>query len=170
MTLPKHIPTDEPQRDRREFLRACSSLLAGVTIIGIATPIFGGCEPSNIPTSPGAQPTDNGNNNGGSTGTAFDVSPLTGDGQGLVTQIKGPDGYRIVIVRLSADEYTALSMRCTHEGCSVNPPSGGAITCSCHGSQFELNGTVKRGPATQPLKSYATAYDSSTGQVHVTIA
>jgi Rieske Fe-S protein len=168
MTTPINISPEEHGRERREFLRVCTNLLAGITIVGIAAPIFTGCEPSNVPTATGTPPPP-GNDNNGSTGTAFDVSSLTGDGQGLVTQTKGPDGYRIVIVRLSADQYTALSMRCTHEGCSVNPPSGGQITCSCHGSQFELNGAVKRGPATQPLKTYQTTYDAAAGQARVLI-
>ncbi len=152
------------QKDRREFLRSCSGFLGGLTIVGVAAPLFSACEPTNNPSGP---PGNGGNNNG--NGTQFDVRSLTADGQGLVTQSKGTDGYRILIVRISATDYRALSMQCTHEGCSVNAPASGEITCSCHGSKFELTGVVKQGPAASPLTSYPTTYDASSGRVTVTI-
>lgn len=154
---------------RRAFLAHCVSSLVGLTVVGVVAPLLQGCEPSNYPTATMNNGT-NGGNNGSSAGTTFSVAALTADGQALVTQTKGPDGYRIMIVRIAATEFKSLSMRCTHEGCGVNPPQGGIITCGCHGSQFELSGAVKRGPATQPLQSYVTTFDVALNTVKVVIA
>jgi cytochrome b6-f complex iron-sulfur subunit len=44
----------------------------------------------------------------------------------------------------------ALSTRCPHLGCTVQRQLDG-FTCPCHGSQFALDGQLRRGPATRPL-------------------
>jgi Rieske Fe-S protein len=50
----------------------------------------------------------------------------------------------------------AMSAVCTHSGCLVTqPPDGmGEVPCLCHGSLFDRNGAVLRGPATSPLQHY----------------
>ena len=47
-----------------------------------------------------------------------------------------------------------------HEGCPINPPVHGVMTCPCHGSQFDLAGHVERGPAQFPLAHYDVAYNT----------
>jgi Rieske Fe-S protein len=49
----------------------------------------------------------------------------------------------------------------------VNPPANGVITCPCHGSQYNLDGTVRRGPAQFSLTRYLTSYDDATHQLTV---
>jgi len=50
----------------------------------------------------------------------------------------------------------ALSARCTHLGCTVTiAEDGSSLVCPCHGSEFELDGTVRRGPAKHPLQPLA---------------
>jgi cytochrome b6-f complex iron-sulfur subunit len=46
--------------------------------------------------------------------------------------------------------FTALSLVCTHLGCTVESKPDG-FTCPCHGSRFDLWGKVTRGPAAKPL-------------------
>jgi len=49
---------------------------------------------------------------------------------------------------------TALSMTCTHLGCTVSL-DGDRFACPCHGSIFSLDGRVIKGPAVRPLAEYA---------------
>jgi Rieske Fe-S protein len=41
-------------------------------------------------------------------------------------------------------------MKCTHLGCTVEKP-GDSFECPCHGSRFDENGKLMRGPATRDL-------------------
>jgi Rieske Fe-S protein len=90
--------------------------------------------------------------------TTVDVASLTTDGATLVTSTPGLDGAPILVVRDAARRFHALSMQCTHEGCPVRAPVHGVITCPCHGSQYDLQGHVRRGPAQLPLARYAVEY------------
>ena len=56
-----------------------------------------------------------------------------------------------VFLRPDGAGYRALSLRCTHKGCTVRP-SGGELECPCHGSRFDLAGTVLEGPASEDLE------------------
>lgn len=142
---------------RREFMKTCLWGTLGVAVVGMVAPTVSGCgspgviDPSTLPNE-------------------FDVSRLTGDNQALVTTSTGPDGAPILIVRRSSSVYSALSMSCTHEGCTINAPVSGVMTCPCHGAQFDLNGAVLRGPARASLKAYPTTYDATTSHVVVTFA
>lgn len=49
---------------------------------------------------------------------------------------------------------TALSSVCTHRGCRVQfNATERTLDCPCHGSRFQLDGSVLEGPAPQPLPS-----------------
>ena len=52
--------------------------------------------------------------------------------------------------------YTALLVRCTHRGCQPDPV-GDRFVCPCHGSEFDLEGAVLRGPAERSLLRYRVA-------------
>ena len=97
----------------------------------------------------------------------IDVAALSGDGQGLVSKIPGTDGAPILVIRTGPDHFNALSVQCTHEGCPVNPPVNGVITCPCHGSQYNLDGSVRHGPAQFALTRYLTSYDRATRRLIV---
>ena len=47
--------------------------------------------------------------------------------------------------------FTALSLVCTHLGCTVQEKPEG-FTCPCHGSRYDEKGNVLHGPAQKPLK------------------
>jgi nitrite reductase/ring-hydroxylating ferredoxin subunit len=50
----------------------------------------------------------------------------------------------------------AFDDTCTHTGCSLAAGTlvGTAVTCPCHGSQFDVtSGAVIRGPAERPVRS-----------------
>lgn len=56
---------------------------------------------------------------------------------------------RIAVMRRDGS-YIALSLVCTHLGCTVSVTPEGMI-CPCHGSRFDQNGTVLTGPAERSL-------------------
>ena len=62
---------------------------------------------------------------------------------------------KIVVTQPSAGEFKGFSAICTHKGCTVNKVADGTIDCPCHGSKFNLDGSVANGPATKPLESAA---------------
>lgn len=137
---------------RRDFMKACTWGVAGVVIVGVAAPAMSGCSAINGP---------------GNVQADYNVSSLTGDNQGMVTSGNGPEGAPMLIVRHSAGVFTAISMSCTHQGCTIDAPSSGTMTCPCHGAQFDMTGAVLRGPARRALTTYTTTYDASTSMVHV---
>lgn len=65
---------------------------------------------------------------------------------------------RIVVTRLTQNEFSSLSENCTHEFCPVEPYENGRFNCFCHGSVFDGRGKVLQGPATRALPSYSTTY------------
>jgi cytochrome b6-f complex iron-sulfur subunit len=67
-----------------------------------------------------------------------------------------PPGTRVILPQVPAllihDEtgFSALSLTCTHLGCTVEPTAQG-FTCPCHGSRFAAAGSVLKGPASRSL-------------------
>ena len=63
-----------------------------------------------------------------------------------------------VLVRLPNGDYEALSAKCTHLGCTVAfKPANDIFYCNCHGSEFNIDGNVLRGPAELPLPRYVVS-------------
>ena len=48
-------------------------------------------------------------------------------------------------------EISAISLTCTHLGCMLEEV-GELFSCPCHGSQFDKDGLVLKGPAKNPLR------------------
>jgi cytochrome b6-f complex iron-sulfur subunit len=69
-----------------------------------------------------------------------------------------PPGSRTLLANVPAmlihteSGFSALSLTCTHLGCTVDQ-SKNEFVCPCHGSHFNLDGTLLHGPAAQPLAS-----------------
>lgn len=61
--------------------------------------------------------------------------------------------------------FSALSLICPHLGCTVEEASGG-FACPCHGSRFDAQGGLQRGPADRALASLRVEADAD-GQVRV---
>jgi Rieske Fe-S protein len=71
-------------------------------------------------------------------------------------------GKTVAIGRDSTGLY-AITLVCTHQGCTAAPAGAtGArqVNCPCHGSQFDSNGAVIRGPAARPLVHFAVTVDA----------
>ena len=59
---------------------------------------------------------------------------------------------RFYLSRLSDGGFLAMSLKCTHLGCSVGwNESESRFVCPCHSSSFELNGNVISPPAPSAL-------------------
>lgn len=61
--------------------------------------------------------------------------------------------YPICVYRLNEKDYSALWMRCTHQGAELQA-SGDYLQCTAHGSEFDNKGTVKNGPADRNLRNF----------------
>ncbi len=57
---------------------------------------------------------------------------------------------KTVLRRQSKTEIAAISLVCTHLGCTVNRVETGFL-CPCHGSQYDSDGLVVGGPAPKTL-------------------
>jgi Rieske Fe-S protein len=60
-----------------------------------------------------------------------------------------------VVTQPTVGVFKGLSATCTHAGCTVTKIADGTIDCPCHGSKFNLDGTVAHGPASKPLEAKA---------------
>jgi len=58
--------------------------------------------------------------------------------------------YDIAIRQLNDGSYLALLLKCTHAGQPLTK-AGNGFYCTLHGSQFNADGLVKKGPASHPL-------------------
>ena len=68
-----------------------------------------------------------------------------------------------VLLYRAGDRIFAIGARCTHQGAPLDrgpvkvSGSLATVTCPAHGSMFALaDGTVMRGPATQPVPAFRT--------------
>ncbi|MGF1487942.1 MAG: FAD-dependent oxidoreductase [Prochloraceae cyanobacterium] len=54
----------------------------------------------------------------------------------------------------AAKSKEAVSLTCTHQGCTVQKQNNGEFFCPCHGSAFDRDGKVIKGPARRDLARY----------------
>jgi cytochrome b6-f complex iron-sulfur subunit len=116
---------------RRDFLKLVRngflSLSAGLTIAGLIRFL-------NFEVNPAPQ-------------TEYDLGPTSDFPLNSRTMIADPP----VLVIHNEKGFAALSLLCTHLGCTVKENVQG-FECPCHSSRFNEDGTVQNGPATKPLR------------------
>jgi len=130
-----------------------AAIIGGGAVLTAA--VLGGC--TTYGKAPSPEPAD-GTPQAGTT-AAPGAAPLaaTSDvpvGSGLIV-----DG--VVLTQPSAGVFKGFSAICTHAGCSVSKIADGTIDCPCHGSKFNLDGTVAMGPASKPLEPKDIAVQGS---------
>jgi Rieske Fe-S protein len=183
---------------RRDFIRKASTLtLIGSTAF-ILEACGGGSSPTGPDNNggdtgggeTGGGDTGGGGNNGGGTGDTgynFDASSgtITIDitkiyqslqtvGSGIV--LSGSNTFAslgLIVIRASNSSVRALSRNCTHAGFSVNfDGANNNLPCSqqggSHGSIFNLDGSVQKGPATRALTSYNASINSEGTLITIT--
>ncbi|MFJ8636628.1 Rieske (2Fe-2S) protein [Streptomyces sp. NPDC093568] len=111
---------------------------------------------------PSGSSTEQGAAGGGAateSGGGSSADPGAGGGAALAKTADIPEGggkvfsdEKVVVSQPAAGDYKAFSTICTHQNCPMTDLKEDTISCACHGSQFSvLDGSVKKGPATQPL-------------------
>lgn len=68
--------------------------------------------------------------------------------------------YPICIYRHNEYEYTALWMRCTHQGTELQV-FGDKLQCPAHGSEFNDKGGVQNGPAEMKLRTFPVIIENN---------
>jgi cytochrome b6-f complex iron-sulfur subunit len=125
--------------NRREFLERLEALSAGAIVAG------GGL---------GA---------GGCIGFHYVNSSLVGNRLAIRTEEFGSQRFVLVdapglslplfVCRQDGGTYSAVSTRCMHRGCQVEPASD-RLVCPCHGSEYTDTGEVLKGPTERPLERF----------------
>ena len=89
----------------------------------------------------------------------FDKSPL---------QIVRPAGwyYDVAVQKNTDNSYSALLLQCTHQENQLTP-TGTGYHCSLHGSDFDKQGNVRKGPAEQPLHHFETSVENNSISIHI---
>ena len=151
---------------RREFVRRSAGLLAAGALAGAPTGALAGVTATMLASC--TRSVERAKRR--LFEATIDVGSLAADGDSLVTPGEGFDGAPILVIRSSARRFVALSMQCTHEGCPMKPPANGVISCPCHGSQYDLEGRVRHGPAQFALARYETTFDAKSRRLTVAIA
>jgi cytochrome b6-f complex iron-sulfur subunit len=88
----------------------------------------------------------------------FDPNPATKTKFDLGSADKYPLGSQTVFPEIPAilihaeSGFSALSLTCTHLGCTLEPEADG-FACPCHNSRFDADGNVTHGPAVKTLSS-----------------
>lgn len=82
------------------------------------------------------------------TGSKFRIGPPDRYPLGSVVKI----AERNVLVSRDERGFRALSLICTHLGCITSREADGQFVCPCHGSRFDAEGKVTKGPAPSRLR------------------
>lgn len=122
--------------DRREFVRSGSAALAIVLLPACASLVT-----RRVPLE------------NGRIRLSLRQHPELGEPRGSLRLI--PEGWEdpVYLLALDGGGFAALSSICTHRGCTVDI-SGQGLACPCHGSQYDREGQVTRGPANRALTRY----------------
>ncbi len=124
--------------DRRAFVGTAGWLLAGVSLTGCASLVA-------TPVTPV----------GGAVRLPLRNYPQLTQAGGYLKIL--PAGSYVPLYVLALDEgFAVLSPICTHLQCTVNV-EGGVLLCPCHGSTYDREGRVLRGPAQQALRRFPAA-------------
>lgn len=148
----------EPSLSRRRFLQqleagAVAATCAGSAARGLLPVLIAACGGARYAAS-------------SIVGTRLVVERRELGAQGAAL-VDGPEGELPVYVRALPDgRFTAVSTRCMHRGCQVEPATD-RFVCPCHGSEYTFDGAVLKGPTEHPLVRYRTSADEARVYVHL---
>jgi cytochrome b6-f complex iron-sulfur subunit len=145
---------------RRNFcLHACqaaSCVALGSLIEGCGG---GGSGPSALQLTAPQLAVINGSTSGNSVVVPIDSSsPLAAVGGAAMVRSSGGS---FLVSRTAQETFAALTSTCTHEACTITGFDNTNYVCPCHGSMFTTAGRVVMGPATAPLRTFATQFSNN---------
>jgi Rieske Fe-S protein len=77
-------------------------------------------------------------------------------------------GDPILVFRAADGTLGAVSRKCTHFGCRVRfSAEEDVVACPCHGSRYEKDGSVRKGPAKTGLRRYDV--EESDGRIAIRV-
>ncbi len=72
------------------------------------------------------------------------------------------DNKKIIVLHPDENSYKAFENKCTHMGGQVAySHKDGFMQCALHGSRFDTEGRVVKGPADKPLTEFRTSLDKN---------
>jgi cytochrome b6-f complex iron-sulfur subunit len=143
-----------PKYTRREFCAQSTAMLS----FGALTAAIAGCggSPTNPTSGFPALSTVNATAGANNTATVTVAGTALADVGGAA--LVNASGRSFLVAQTATNTFSALTSTCTHEGCTVNTYQNSVYECTCHGSQYSTSGAVLRGPASAPLRQFATSF------------
>lgn len=149
---------------RKQFLRTAGST-ALFTTLGIG--LYGCGSPTGATEEPIIPPADTGNEDNGivitNSGNRITLDLTNENLEGLKTE----GGWLLIsaantlVVNVDGTVIRSFTSVCTHAGCSKDWGfSDNRFECTCHGSRFNTNGEVVRGPATRDLAEFTVVTEN----------
>lgn len=137
--------------NRRDFLKRSCTACAGLALIPLASTIEG-CASA----APALAIKD---------GELLVPLDTLGKGNSAIVKAKGLSG-KLMISKRSDGSYTALELNCPHKGGPIKEKEG-QLVCGWHGSAFDLEGQLLKGPSKSGLKTYPIEADGNMLRVKV---
>lgn len=135
---------EQPTLSRHRFL-------AGVGVGGAAAVVLSACSTYGAESSEEA-----GSETAAESSTAAGSDPVQPAVLAATADVPVGSGIIVddtVLTQAVAGDFKGFSNICTHTGCTLNSVTDTTINCPCHGSKFNLDGTVAQGPAKTPLEA-----------------
>jgi cytochrome b6-f complex iron-sulfur subunit len=137
-------PLPDQSIDRRQFVATCAFASAGLMLGGCVSMVT-----HPVPVTAGR------------VRLSLASYPELAKPDGAIRILPAAAADPIYVVAAGAQEYRALSPICTHRGCTVDV-QGARLVCPCHGSTYDRDGKVLRGPAERALTRYPVVKDGDT--------
>jgi Rieske Fe-S protein len=141
--------------ERKAFIKTCGMACMGGLLLA---PILEGCGSSKLVSGTIA----------GSDLVLPTAAFLTKSGKyrGYVVVQNDQLKFPVCLYRFSDDNYSAVLMRCTHQGAELQV-FGDRLQCPAHGSEFDDHGVVKTGPATTNLRTFPVTIQNN--QINISL-
>lgn len=138
--------------ERRSFLKVCALACSGASV---ATLMLKGCAPASMVY---------GDIVGSDLLVPLHYFTNRAEGQAGATQCLVVHNeqlqYPISVCRMEGNSFSALWMKCTHQGTELQI-FGDTLICPAHGSEFSSDGTLQQGPAQTNLRTFPVSLDNS---------